>query len=286
MQKRMFLFVSLFLLVGLFAGSWAVSRTVAQAADCSLYNSGGITPLSSVDFTLTCTADTTVYFGVCDSGGVPNDDLFTVTYANALQSYNYYVAAIDEYTVLGDDVALAGDNTITMASTNTTPYPPATHSLAISPNAGEVVNYLQLWCGADWKGVGPGVAAGCDTAVPLFTTDAAPANGTLQFHVLFGNEGARADEIVFMSWNVTEGQQINNAYVSGLPAPRYARVWWQPEGSTDWYMLTSQYYAGAKTAADEYGISCQGAQPSYHTSFASAVPESDVCFDFLSGSCK
>lgn len=279
-NRWIFLFAAIGLLA-LFAA--AVSPTQAANGDCEAYATSSVPMESSTSIDFTCNADATVYFGVCDSGGVPNDDLFNIVFSGQVVSYNYYPNATDEYTVLGEAQLAAGSYTAEMNSLNSTPFPPATYSYGVSTNAGDVVNYLQTYCGTDWKGVGPGVSASCDTNVPVFTMDAAPSDGTLEFHVLFGNEGARGDEIIFMTWDISEGDQINNAMVTNLPAPRYARLWWSPDGSSDWYLLTSQYWHGGGSTADQYGITCSGGQPSYHTSFSSAVPEADVCFDLLNG---
>jgi hypothetical protein len=101
---------------------------------------------------------------------------------------------------------------------------------------------------------------------------------------MLGNEDSREVSGLMMEWDIVSGQQLNNEMVLDLPSPRYARLWWQPAGSSDWFMLTSQYWHDGKTAASEYGVECAaGAQPSYHTSFASAVPEAAVCFDLLNG---
>ena len=275
------IFVVLFVLCLMAVG--VVAQTSAQSGDCTAFETGSIPMLSSLDISFNCTQDTTVYVGVCDSGNVPNDDLFDVYFGGQMTSYNYYISG-EEWTVLGEIQAAAGDNMAVMHSLNTTPYPPATYSYAISPEAGEVVNYLQAYCGADWQGIGPGISASCAASLPVFTTDKAPTDGTLEFHVLFGNEGARTDEIVFYAWDVKAGEQINQKWISNLPSPRYGRLWWNPDGTNDWYLLTSQYWQGGGTLADQYGISCQNDPlPSYHTSFASAVPEQSVCFDLPNG---
>ncbi|MCA9926550.1 MAG: hypothetical protein KC421_29480 [Anaerolineales bacterium] len=283
MKSRLMLLVPIFMLVALFAGRLAPVSAVAT--DCSSFVSYASVPMqTSTTVSFDCSADTVVYFGVCDDGGVPNDDLFNMVFDGKVVTSNYYVNNTDEYTVLGSGLGLTGTNLVDLNSLNSTPYPPATYAYAISPNSGDVVTHLQTWCGTDWKGIGNGVGASCDTNVPVFTTDTAPSDGTLELHVLLGNEGARTDEILFQTWDVSAGEQINNAYVTNLPAPRYLRTWWQPAGSSDWYLLTSQYWQGGWTVQDEFGLECGvSPQPSYHTSFASAVPESDVCFDLPNG---
>ena len=115
----------------------------------------------------------------------------------------------------------------------------------------------------------------CDRQVPVFTTDTAPADGTLEFHVLFG-EFARIEGITLRVWDVSAGQQINNELVD-VHAPKWVRVWWLPDGDTEWYLLPSQYWVGDGTVASEYGVSCgNDPVPSYHTSFADAIPESEL----------
>lgn len=272
MKSRLILLVSTVMFSVLFVSHF--QSVTAGSANCSAQASGGIDMESSLDFTFECATDTQVFFGTCDSGGVPNDDLFNIVFGGQVTTYNYYVNLTDEYTVLGSATAPAGTNTATLNSLNSTPYPPATYSYAVSPNAGEVVDYLRAWCGADWKGVSGGVGSSCDTNLPVFTSDGAPSDGTLEIHVILGNESARTDEIVFQSWNVASGEQLNNKLVQNLPSPRFIRVWWQADGSSDWYLLPSQYWQGGGSTASDYGIACgPSPQPSYHTAFANAVPE-------------
>ncbi|MCA9928600.1 MAG: hypothetical protein KC419_08985, partial [Anaerolineales bacterium] len=115
----------------------------------------------------------------------------------------------------------------------------------------------------------------CRKQVPVFTTDTAPTDGTLEFHVLYGELG-RIEGITLKVWDVAAGQQINNELVD-VKAPKWVRVWWQPDGDPEWYLLPSQYWVGDGTVYSEYGVSCGDAPvPSYHTSFGSAIPESDV----------
>ena len=285
MKTKLFLLVGV--LVAAFAFAVQVGPTHAGSSDCYAAESSSIPVLTSLDFDFTCSDAQTVYFGVCDSGPVPNDDLFKVT-ANGLRvSYNYYPNSTDEYTVMSQFQAGAGVNSAVMTSLNASPAIPATYSYVVSSNPDDIPAYLSAYCGTDWKGIGPGPSAGCNTTVEIFTTDAAPSAGTLEFHVLLGNEGSFADEIHFATIDVSAGEQLNNVPVPNLPAPRYMRLWWQPAGSSDWSLLTTQYWHGGGSLADEFGISCNGnspdPQPSYHTSFASAVPESEVCFDLMNG---
>ncbi len=283
MKTKLFLLVGV--LVAAFAFAVQVGPTHAGSTDCYATGTGSFTPLGSLSFDYTCAADQTVYFGVCDSGGVPDDDLFDIRADGLLVSYNYYVNGSDEYTVMSQFQATAGTHTAVVNSLNTTPYPPATYSYVASSNPNDVPSYLSAVCGVDWKGIGSGPNAGCDTNVNIFTTDTAPSAGTLEFHVLLGNEAAFGDEISFATISVAEGEQLNNVPVPNLPAPRYMRLWWQPAGSSDWSLLTTQYWHGGGSLADEFGVSCNSTtgQPSYHTSFASAVPESEVCFDLMNG---
>lgn len=282
MKTKLILLVSLMIatLLAVKAGP-----THAGTTDCYAAGSGSFTPLGSLNFNYTCSATQTVYFGICDSGNVPDDDLFDVRADGLLVSYNYYVNGSDEYTVMSQFQAGGGTNTAVMNSLNTTPFPPATYSYVVSSDPNDVPDYLSSVCGVDWKGIGPGPNVGCDTNVNIFTTDTAPSDGTLEFHVLLGNEGAFADEIHYATIDVSAGDQLNNVTIPSAPAPRYMRLWWQADGSSEWYLLTTQYWHGGGSLADEFGISCNvsGSQPSYHTSFASAVPESQVCFDLVNG---
>lgn len=285
MKAKLYLLVSLLVAALVFAAQAGPTYASASAADCYAAGTGGIPVLTSLDFDFTCSAAQTVYFGVCDSGGVPNDDLFDVRANGLLVSYNYYPNATDEYTVMSQFQASAGVNTAVMNSLNASPAIPATYSYVVSSDPNDVPAYLSTYCGTDWKGIGPGPNVSCDTNINIFTTDVAPSDGTLEFHVLLGNEASFGDEISFASISVSAGQQLNNVTIPNVPSPRYMRLWWQPAGSSDWSLLTTQYWHGGGSLADEFGVSCNvsGPQPSYHTSFASAVPQSEVCFDLING---
>lgn len=250
----------------------------ASSAGCTeVKSTGGIPDLSSADFTFDCTSTETVYFGACDSGNVPRDDYFQVVFQGKLVSRNRF-AGNQEFVGIGQAQAPVGSNVATLVSVSTTQFPPATYSLAVSTDRQAVIDYLvqPQYCGADVTATSfEDVANGCERAVPLFTTDAAPANGTLEMRVQFGEQN-RTEGYNVRTWQVIKGKQINNE--SGIvPAPKWVRVWWQPAGESDWYLLPSQYWAGSGTTASEYGVSCDNkGVPSYHTSFANAIHQSEV----------
>lgn len=276
MKKHVAVCGTLVLLVMLIA---QVAPTGAAPVDCDALASGGISNLSSLDVNFNCAADSIAYFGTCDSGNIL-DDFFHIVYNGNVVASNQ-ITGSNETITIGSATVSAGSHTATLVSLTDSPAIPATYSYAISSDLSTVENYLQASCGADFGGLTPG--AGCNKIVPVFTTDTAPSNGTLEFRVMFGNEDSREDAQLHRVWNISAGQRINNDMVSNLPAPRWARLWWHPEGDSGWYLLTSQYWNGDGTTASEYGLSCLGAQPSYHTSFASAIPESEVCFDLPNG---
>ena len=115
----------------------------------------------------------------------------------------------------------------------------------------------------------------CNKKVPVYTIDTAPTDGTLILQVLFGELG-RLEGITMKIWDVAAGQRINNDKAP-VHAPKWVRVWWHPDGDPSWYLLPSQYWVGGGTVASEYGVSCGDAPaPTYHTSFGSAIPESEV----------
>lgn len=259
--------------------------TASPAADCEAMASDAIPNLTSLDFSFNCGAPAPVYFGVCDSGGVPNDDLFNIQYNGVVVTSNFYLGGA-EFFVLGSAQSSAGANSATLHSTNNTPFPPATYSYAVSADPGVVTDYLVAFCGADFQGPGMPAGAACYRNVPVFTTDKAPSDGTLEFRIMLGNEDSREVSGLIKTWDIRAGQQLNNDLVNQVLGPRYVRLYWQADGQDDWTMLTSQYWHNEGTKNDEYGVDCRyPAQPSYHTSFASAVPVEDVCFDLLNG-CK
>lgn len=274
MRKLLVVLVAMLVLV--LASSW-LSVSVSSAtplSDCNAFGIGSIPDLSSLDFTFNCVADNTVYFGACDSGGVPNDDLFNITYEGSVVTYNHYVGA-QEFVYIGQAQVISGTHLATLNSLSTTPYPPATFGVGVSSDMAEVNNFLVAYCGTDFGGVAAVPSGDCVKNVPVFTSDTAPTNGTLKFNVLFGEEN-REEGRTQRVWNVTAGQRINNDLVS-VNAPQWARLWWQPEGESTWYLLPSQYWLGDGTPASEYGVECKyDGAPSYHTSFASAIPESEV----------
>lgn len=275
MKKFLALTVALLALVAMFA-SQATTLRAGPTADCESFSTDD--PSSTpVTLNFTCAADNTVYFGICDSGPFL-DDFFNIEYNGDVVASNA-ISGSNEIVNIGSASVSAGAQSATLI--RTAGGGTATYSVGISSDRIAVENYLAANCGGDF--VPTTGSQGCNGAVTLFTEDGAPSDGTLEFHSLFGNEGARSDELIMMVWDISEGQQINNAMVSNLAAPRYARVWWQPDGSSDWYLLPSQYWHGGGTTADQYGIACGSGQPSYHTSFSSAVPEADVCFDLLNG---
>ncbi len=258
------------------------SATAAPAADCDATAVGSMTNLSSQSIDFNCAASAPVYFGVCDSGSVPNDDLFVIEFDGATVSRNFFVGAGEMFEI-GVGQSNAGSNTATLRSINNSPFPPATYAYAISSDSGVVTDYLSRFCGSDFQGVGMPAGTQCLRNVPIFTTDQAPSAGTLEFRIMFGNEESREDSILLQTWNITSGQQLNNVLTTRVPGPRYVRLYWQPDGG-DWSMLTSQYWHNEWTKNDEYGVDCRyPAQPSYHTSFASAVALDDVCFDLMNG---
>ena len=238
----------------------------------STVKSGNFAPLGSISIGFSCTEDTTVYFGVCDSGGVPNDDLFRIIYNGVDVASNRYENG-QEITTIGEAVAMAGSNTATLQSLNDTPYPPATYTYALSPDKSFVEEALANpnLCGLDVNAsFNP-----CLKSVPLFTTDKAPSSGTLRMMVQYGAWN-RSEGQMMREWAVQAGDQINNE--AGLVlAPKWVRVWWQPEGSSDSYLLPSQYWQGDGTLDSEYGVSCNSLHPpSYHTSFSNAIHQDVV----------
>lgn len=271
-MKKYLVILSAIVLVLTF--SW-LSVSVSNAtplADCSTFSTGDIPDLSSLNISFNCISDNTVYFGACDSGSVPNDDLFNITFQGSVVAYNQYVGG-EEFVSVGAAQVLAGTHSATLNSLSTTPFPPATYSYAISSDMAELSSYLGGACGVDFGGFNPG--GECVKNVPVFTTDTAPSDGTLRFDVLFGEQN-REEGRTLRIWDVEAGQQLNNDMVS-LKAPKWARLWWQPDGASSWYLLTSQYWLGDGTSASEYGVDCKSTgAPSYHTSFSSAIPESEI----------
>ncbi|MCZ7674278.1 MAG: hypothetical protein M5U34_47680 [Chloroflexi bacterium] len=266
-MKKILLLVVVMLVVGVMAVTVGASPT----ADCEAFASGSIPQLTSLDIPFSCQQQGTVYFGVCDSGPVPDDDEFNIVFNNVIVASNWYSGG-EEFAYIGSAQAAAGSHVAVLNSVN--PAWGATYSYAISTNQAAVTGYLQGACGADFGGTA-NIGGQCVRNVPVFTTDTAPTNGKVSFNVQFG-EMNREEGRALKTWNLKAGERINNATVP-VPAPQYVRVWWQPEGDSEWYLMTSQYWQGGGDTDSEYGIDCElSGVPSYHTSFAGAVPEAEV----------
>ena len=278
MNKHWYVVVPLLLFAVLFFSQISTTNASVSTADCYVATTGSNMPADDFNFNFTCTGSKTVYFGVCDSG-FP-DDTFQIEYKGNIVSESISSGAAQTISI-GSATSDAGSNTATVLVT--APDDLGTYSYAVSSDYGEVANYMNTYCGFVLPIPTTPVGGTCDEAVPVFTADGAPSDGTLEFHILLGNEGEIGGEQIIHSWDLSEGDQLNNATVTGLSGPRYARVWWQADGSSDWYLLPSQYYHDGSSTSDEYGISCGDGQPSYHTSFSEAIPESAVCFDLLNG---
>jgi hypothetical protein len=247
--------------------------TAGGGPDCTATGDAYVPPFSVIPFSFTCASDNTVYFGVCDSGTAPNDDLFNIVYMGSQVSYNQF-SNNTEYVMVGTAQVTAGTHDATLNSLNQA-INEATYSYAVSADPDFVEQQLTNFCGTDFGGTNPPPIAECMGSFPVFTTDTAPSAGTLKLNVLFGNM-SREEGTTYKTWSVTAGQRINNDTVT-IPTPRWARLWWQPQGSSTWYLLPSQYWMGDGTRASEYGLSCgTGVGPSYHTSFSNAIPASEV----------
>jgi hypothetical protein len=273
MAKRIFLGVLLAVSIVVLPVRAMTAR--AAPSDCALAaDTGAIPALTSLTINFNCATAGLVYFAACDSGGVANDDLFTITVNNAVVSSNRYENDI-EFVSMGSLQLPAGPNTAVLNSVNDTPFPPATYSYAIASDAAQVQAYVEEFCGADFGGFNSTVT-GCGATFPVFTTDTAPTAGELRLDVQFGSFN-REEGQTWRVWSLKAGERVNNDTVS-IPAPNYVRLWWKPAGGTQWFLLPSQYWTGAGdgTIKSEYGLACGGATPSYHTSFSRAIPDSNV----------
>ena len=249
----------------------------APAADCEAFGTGLIASLSTLNIPFTCTADSVAYFGVCDSGPAL-DDFFEINYGGQVVAHNV-INSSGETAFVGSAGVASGSNMATLLSISDAAG--ATYSYGVSTDETAVKSYLISNCGGDLTEFG--ASAGCNRDVPVFTMDKAPSAGTLEFRVMLGNENSRETSGLLYSWDIAAGQQLNNEIVTNVMTPRYVRLWWQPDGGSEWFMLTSQYWNTSGTKTAEYGLSCGDGVPSYHTSFASAVPEEKVCFDLMNG---
>ncbi len=278
-------YVLLLVLLGavLFFGK-VTATEAAVTADCfTEHQEAYFGSPADEDFNFTCASAQTVYFGICDNYIIPERS-YTITFKGDIVARNTFSGA-SQSVFIGSGMSDAGDNMMTVNIVDVPGYD-VVYLYAVSSDYQEVVDVLSpcLDSSDDGSGEAPNVQnGGCYGSMPVFTADTAPSAGTLELHVLLGNEGARSDEQIMETWHIGEGDQINNAMVHDLKGRRYARLWWQPDDSDEWYLLPSQYYHEGNSTADEYGIACNSSQPSYHTSFADAIAESNVCFDLING---
>lgn len=295
--KRLFrdplkLFLSIIGVITLLIGiglSVSSNATAGSSGDCRAFATGSINDLASLNVPFSCGAVAstttvpgddqratghTVYFGVCDSGNVPNDDLFTMSYMGSVVSSNRYDKG-RELVSIGSAFIAPGAHTALLQSISSNNTPPATYGYGISPIRSEVINFLNSYCGVDILNPGLTTGSSCVRSIPVRTEGVAPSNGKLVMRAQYGSMN-RPEGYTIGHWNLTKGQFLNNAPVD-VPAPQYARLWWQPEGSSEWYLLPSQYWRNDGTLAGEYGASCaSGSLPSYHTAFDKAIPASQV----------
>lgn len=282
--------ITIFALVALFISAAVainINATASGAATCSAFSTGSMPDLSSVNISFSCasTVDTdgralenatnyTVYFGVCDSGSVANDDLFTLSFNGSVVSSNRFENN-RELVTIGTASVGAGGYAAMLNSVSSNASPPATYGYGISTSYGEVVNFLQRYCGSDIINPALSAGSGCVKIIPVRTEGQAPTNGKLLMKAQYGSQN-RPEGYTIGYWQIQAGQYLNNAPVY-VPAPQHARLWWQPEGSEDWYLLPSQYWHNDGTLGSEYGASCTNeALPSYHTAFNKAIHASQV----------
>ena len=246
-------------------------------SDCSAFNTGSINDYGSLNVPFSCSqtnGGVTVYFGVCDSGSVANDDLFNFTFNGSVVSSNRYDSN-RELVTIGTAVVGDGGHSALVQSVSSNSTPPATYGYGLSTSYGAVVNFLQLYCGSDILNPAVTASSDCVRILPVRTEGEAPTNGVLKLMVQYGTSNY-PEGYTLGYWTLQAGQYLNNAPVH-VPAPQYARLWWQPEGTNDWYLLPSQYWHNTGTLASEYGAACIDGLPSYHTGFdrmihTSAIP--------------
>ncbi|MGB1253793.1 MAG: hypothetical protein ACPG8W_24495 [Candidatus Promineifilaceae bacterium] len=261
-----------------------IGVNASSNTDCDAFGTGSIDDFGTLNVPFTCTQGTladsspapsqTVYFGVCDSGSVANDDLFNMTFNGSVVSSNRYDNNRELVTIGTASVAI-GANTAVVQSISSNATPPATYGYGLSTSYNAIVNFLQQYCGSDILNPAVTASSDCVEIVPVRTEGVAPTNGTLKLMVQYGSAN-RPEGYTLGHWTLQAGQFLNNAPVH-VPAPQFARLWWQPEWSEEWYLLPSQYWHNDGTIGSEYGASCSNqALPSYHTAFNKAIPASQV----------
>ena len=286
-------FTILFAGLLLFIGGAATTQEVSAApnADCLNAGNGSMADLSSWSFTFTCSAPATVYFGVCDSGSLRLDDFVNITYNGAIVASNSGTDGDEDITFGSADVT-AGTHTATLNSVSDGSGP-VTFGYSVSADLNEAFLNAQLRCGSDYNVSSPTVpnvptttpttptttpattSFQCVAGVPVFTQDTAPSAGKLVLMAAYGLGSKQPEGRTVASWNVAEGQRLNNALVA-VEAPNHIRLWWQPADSDTWYLMTSQYWNGTGAMSGEFGVACVSAMPSYHTSFADAIAANDL----------
>ncbi|MEM7802083.1 MAG: hypothetical protein AAF633_23015, partial [Chloroflexota bacterium] len=219
------------LTVGSFA-MFTQQAEAATAATCQNFGSGSIQELTSIEISVFCNTASTVYFGVCDSGSA-QDDLFTLT-LNEGESINFFEGERERVSVGIATVPGFGFYTAVLTSISRTD--PATPFYAISTDLTQVQNFLFIGCGVDYTGIG----YICSRPINIYVDGAVPEAGELYLMGRFG-ELNRYEGIRFLTIKAEAGAVVNNIVGVGR-GPTYIRLWWQPTGSENYYLLPSQYW--------------------------------------------
>lgn len=109
--------------------------------------------------------------------------------------------------------------------------------------------------------------------IHFFSQDTAPMDGEIAVFVNYGMEN-RPEGWRMGHWDIRQGQHLDR--LAQLPSMRYARTWFRPDGSDDWYLLPSQYWHEGGSCKDEFGVSPRNGHPSYHTHFENMIHQDDV----------
>ena len=99
---------------------------------------------------LACNRDAVVYIGVCDSGGEPQDDQFTLTLGRQVVSENYIDGA--EYVVIYPITLTPGRYPLVLSVLRDSS-PPGTYRVVAGTSSNDIERQLADVCGADFQEV-------------------------------------------------------------------------------------------------------------------------------------
>lgn len=141
------------------------SNVRAVGGDCNASGSGRFLNNPGPTISFTCAAPSIVYFGICDDGPLPEDDLLSITFGGRVVSRNDYANGV-EIVVIGSGQSEAGSNSAIIERLNFIENDYATYAYAVSADPQEVESALAPVCGADLQVIAQQITLG-EEVIPI-----------------------------------------------------------------------------------------------------------------------